>query len=162
MITAAKLGGFFAAHAIWSISEGERLIPMLGYTTESDERTLERFAGEDLAVAVQNAKARLAGNPMDANDAALLYDGRITIGEEKLDAILVELRAYFSPQSEAVLAVPYTPPSSGAFRVHRPKLLVWRACEDFDRGSALAAFFEGVDSHERGAQLWNACLDESK
>jgi hypothetical protein len=43
---------------------------------------------------------------MDANDAVLLYDDRNPIGTEKLDSIIIEMRAYFSPGSEAIIAVP--------------------------------------------------------
>lgn len=104
----------------------------------------------------------LAENGMDADDAALLYDGRIEAGGEKLDAILIEMRAYFSPWSEAIVAVPYTPASSGRFLVHRPKILVWEHCEDFPVEAALHCFFEGVREHEPGSNLWNERLDESK
>jgi hypothetical protein len=99
---------------------------------------------------------------MDADDAVLLYDGFIPIGKEKVDAIIIEMRAYFSPGSEAVLAVPYTPKSSGGFRVHKPKLLGWENCEDFDIDAVVESFFVGADSHEKGGQIWNDCLDESK
>jgi hypothetical protein len=99
---------------------------------------------------------------MDANDAVLLFDGRIPVGDEKLDAVIIELRAYFSPDSKAIIAVPYTPKSSGRFRVHKPKLLEWKDCEDFDTSAAFEAFFAGVARHEKGAQIWNDTLDESK
>ena len=45
MITASHLAGFFGAHAIWCISDGETLIPMLGYTDENDKRILNRPVG---------------------------------------------------------------------------------------------------------------------
>jgi hypothetical protein len=161
MITASHLAGFFGAHAIWSVSDGETLVPMLGYTEEDDRRVLNRLAGPDLGASVAHGKEQLAANPMDANDAVLLYDARITLGGANVDAIIIEIRAYFSPQSEAILAIPYTPKSSGAFRVHKPKLLAWENCEDFDMDHALRAFFEGVSSHEQGNQVWAAALDES-
>ena len=106
MITASELAGFFAAHAIWSVSDGATLIPMLAYT----------------------------------------------------------VRAYFAPTSTVILAVPYTPKGdeSPRFRVHKPKLLEWSHCEDFDQRRALDAFFRGVDAHEQGAAVWNAALDQSK
>jgi hypothetical protein len=163
MITASKLGGFFAAHAIWCVSDGETLIPMLAYTTADDERKMERLVvNDDLGASVEFGKEKLEANGMDANDAVLLYDGRIPVGREKLDAIIVEMRAYFSPGSEAIMAVPYTPKSSGRFRVHKPKLLGWKNCDDFDMNAALQAFFDGVSEHEKGAKVWNDCLDESK
>jgi hypothetical protein len=161
MITASELAGFLAAHAICSVSDGERLVPMLGYVDENDQRILNRLAGPDLGASVAHGKEQLASNPMDANDAALLYEGRIDLGGAKVDAIIVEIRAYFSPQSEAVLAVPYKPKSSGAFRVHKPKLLVWNKCEDFDMNVALEAFWQGVGSHEEGNKIWTEALDQS-
>src|SRR6476620_3695955 len=132
MITASRLAGFFAAHAIWSVSEGDTLIPMLAYTRERDDRTMERFVCEDLAQGVAEAKRKLKSNEMDADDAVLVYDGLITIRNENVDAVIIEMRAYFSPESEAIIAVPYTPGGPGGFRVHRPKLLAWKHCDDFD------------------------------
>ena len=162
MITASKLAGFFAAHAIWSVSEGDALIPMLAYTREIDDRTMERFVGEDLAQGVAEGKRKLQSNVMDADDAALVYDGLITIRREKVDAIIVEMRAYFSPESEAIIAVPYTPGSKEVFRVHRPKLLVWKYCDDFGTEDVIHSFFDGVAEHEAGSKVWSECLDESK
>jgi hypothetical protein len=162
MITASKLAGFFAAHAIWCVSDGETLIPMLAYTTEKGERNMERFAADDLGTSVAQGRQKLEANPMNATDAALLSDGRITLPDGKVDAIIVEIRAYFSPKSEAVIVVPYTPKSSGRFRVHKPKLAAWKNCDDFDRDAMFQNFFAGVDEHEKGARIWNASLDQSK
>jgi hypothetical protein len=103
----------------------------------------------------------LASNGLDANDAVLLFEGRISLDDRKIDAIIAEIRAYFSPGSEAVLAIPYTPKSAGGFRVHKPKLLGWTNCDGFDMNAAIEAFFSGVDSHSEGAKVWNAALDES-
>jgi hypothetical protein len=162
MITASELAGFFAAHAMWCVSDGGGpLIPMLAYTTANGERTLHRLAIDDLGAAVAYGKERLAANEVDADDAVLLYDARIPVGKKKLDAIIVEMRTYFSPDSEAVLALPYTPKASGRFRVHKPKLLAWDNCDDFDMSAAFEAFFRGVNGHEKGSRIWNDCLDES-
>jgi hypothetical protein len=163
MITAFKLAGLFAAHAVWCVSDGATLIPILAYTTATGERKMERLVlNDDLEASVAYGKERLEANDMDANDAVLLYGSRIPIGGEKVDAIIIEMRAYFSPGSEAILAVPYTPKASGKFRVHKPKLLAWENCDDFDMKAALQSFFEGVAEHEQGAKIWNDCLDKSR
>jgi hypothetical protein len=160
MITACELAGFFAAHAVWSVSDGETLVPMLAY---KGKRSMERLVGEELSAVVARAKERLANNPMDANDGVLLYDGLITLEGKKVDAIIIESRAYFSPQSTAGLAVPYTPKTAvGGFKVHRPKLLAWSHCEGFDQRAAPEAFFNGVDAHAQSAKVWNNALDQSK
>lgn len=160
MITAAELAGVFAAHAIWAVSDGHSFDPMLAHTTASGERTMTRLVFQPEAV--ERRRQMLATNPMDATNAVLVYDGRITLGNEKLDAVITEMRAYFSPQSRAVIGVPYTPPSAGRFLVHKPKVLVWKDCEDFDQSAAIDAFFTGVAGHQRGAKIWNDSLDESK
>jgi len=124
MITTSKLAGLFAARAIWCVSDGGTLIPILAYTTADGERRMDRLViNDDLEASVGHGKERLESNDMNANDAVLLYDGRITTGRGKMDAIIIEIRAYGSPGSEAKIAVPYTPKQSGKFRVHKPKLV---------------------------------------
>ena len=162
MITASELAGFIAAHAIWCVSDADGLVPMLAFTTQDGQRKLERLALGDAGAAVERGRTRLENDPFSANDGVLAYDGRITVEGEKLDAIILEMRSYGFPWAKAALAVPYTPASSGRFRVHKPKLVEWHECDDFDMGTAFEAFFRGVDSHEKGAAVWNAALDQSK
>jgi hypothetical protein len=162
MFTAAELAGFCAAHAIWSVSNGEILTPLLAYTTLSNERRMERIINSDPAQAIASGRQRLESNKMDAMDAVLLYDGRISFEQEKSDAIIIEIRAYVSPDSEAVIAIPYTPKQTGEFLVHKPKLLDWKNCEEFNLQTVLKIFFEGINDHKEGSAVWNAHLDESK
>jgi hypothetical protein len=162
MITASELAGFIAAHAIWCVSDTDSLIPMVAFTTEDGQRQLERLVCDDAAAAVELGQQRLEEDPRNANDGVLAYDGRITTEDGKLDAIILQLRSYAFPWARATLAVPYTPASSGRFRVHKPKLVKWEQCEDFDVDAAFEAFFEGVAAHEQGSRVWDAALDESK
>lgn len=135
---------------------------MFAYTDEHGGRKIDRLVVEnDLEKSVQLGKTRLESNELDATDAVLIYDGRIPIDGQKFDALLIEVRSYFSLASKAILAVPYRPSSSGAFRVFRPKFLQWEACEDFDINEVVNSFFAGVDSHEKGAEVWNGSLDQS-
>jgi hypothetical protein len=53
MNSASELAGFFAAHAVWCVSDGETLIPMLAYTNENNERQMERLVHDDFAAAVE-------------------------------------------------------------------------------------------------------------
>ena len=162
MITAFNLAGYLSAHAIWCVSDGETLIPIFGYTTDEGKKGMERLVSDDLESSVATGRTKLIANEHDANDAVLLYDGRIPLNGEKVDAIIVEIRSYFSPESEAVMAVPYRPKgASGPFRVYKPKLVQWMNCEDFDINTAVQSFFEGVDAHGAGAAVWNEALDQS-
>ena len=135
---------------------------MVAFTAEDGQRKLERLVFDDAGAAVERGRQRLKDDPFTANDGVLAYDGRITIEGGKLDAILLEMRSYAFPWAKATIAVPYTPASSGRFRVHKPKLVEWERCEDFDPGAAFEAFFQGVEAHGQGAKVWAAVLDESK
>lgn len=162
MILASRLGGFYAAHAMWTLSDGGVLYPILAYTDMDNQKKMMRIITDDVGSGVSAGEEKLASNEMDANDAVLLYDGRITISGEKMDALLVEMRCFAWPDSEALMAIPYTPFSTGTFRIHRPKLIKWQECEDFDLDAFLEAFWEGVDQHEQGPPLWEKYLDDSK
>jgi hypothetical protein len=162
MITASELAGFFAAHAIWTVSDAEILMPMLAYTTEDGQRRMERLVGSDVQSAVEYGRQKLKTDSMDANDGVLIFDGRITVETGKLDAIILEMRCYGFPDAEATIAVPYTPKTTGRFLVHKPKLLQWHECDDFDSDAVFESFFRGVAKHEEGSRIWNAYLDERK
>jgi hypothetical protein len=162
MITASELAGYFAAHAVWSLSESDTFTPMFVFTTEHGERRMERLIAPEAKGAVTAGREKLERNEVDANDGALLFDGRITTETGKLDAVIIEMRSYGFPWAKATIAVPYTPHTSDRFRVHRPKLLLWHDCGDFDLHAAFEAFFRGSQEHERGATIWNAHLDQSK
>jgi hypothetical protein len=162
MITASELAGFIAAHAIWCVSDADGLVPMVAFTTEDGQRKLERLVFDDAVAAVEHGRKRLEDDPFSANDGVLAYDGRIPVESGKLDAILLEMRSYAFPWAKAIIAVPYAPASSGRFRVHKPKLVQWERCEDFDMDAAFGAFFEGVAAHDQGSKVWDAALDESK
>jgi hypothetical protein len=69
-------------------SDGDTLIPMVAYTTSDGERKMERRAHDDLELAVAAGKARIASGDLNADDAALIYDGRISLETGKLDAII--------------------------------------------------------------------------
>jgi hypothetical protein len=42
----AELSGFFAAHAVWCVSDGEVLIPLVGYEMLEGKRVLKRMTAE--------------------------------------------------------------------------------------------------------------------
>ncbi|PQO30064.1 hypothetical protein [Blastopirellula marina] len=160
MIEAAELGGFFAAHAIWCVSDGDLLVPILAYATPDGERQMERLQHDDMEIAVEAGMKRLEANEMAADDGVLVFDGCVTLDEKSLDAIILEHRAFLWPDSKLVVAVPYVPLESGQFKVRRPILLAYENCDDCDPDLAMRSFFHGVSEHEKGAEVWNNCLDE--
>jgi len=76
--------------------------------------------------------------------------------------LIVKIRDYSAPDAKATMAIPYTPAQYGTpLKVHKPKFLLWDNCEQYDLNSYIDAFFEGVGSHEKGAEIWNQSFDQS-
>lgn len=155
MITASELAGYFAAHALWSLSDAETFHPILAYTTEDDAKHMERIITPTAEEAVEYGRKQLDHSDKDPTDIVLLYDGRVT-GDEPRDAVIIELRCYAFPWAKATYGVPYAPKASGRFAVFRPVVLRWEDCADFDLDRAFERFFAGADAHETGGALWRA------
>jgi hypothetical protein len=157
---ALELAGFYVAHAIWNVSEaeeGELLCPMLAFSDAETPRKMQRLVDESeggQCWAVGYGRESLTQNRMDAEVAALVFEGLVTTNAgAKSDAILAEVRSY-SPQSLSVdLVVPFTPASSGRFQVHRPQVIRSHG-STFNVEQTLSAFFRGVSEHPRGDDLW--------
>jgi hypothetical protein len=105
----------------------------------------------------------LSNRPPDTPYAVLLYDGYITLGDWRTDAIMVDTRCYKRSNLRVLMAVPYKPKRGwfSRFVVYKPKFV-----ESSDPAADFAAigeaFFAGVDSHEKGAAVWNTHLDQSR
>ena len=149
------MAGNLGAHAIWCLSDSEQLTPMLG-VVKNGETSMIRVVTDRLEESVQKGKQMLAGNSMDAEHAALIYDGRITLEDEKIDAVIVEIYVTPSSTPDVAVALPYTPRSSGQFRVFSPQPVDWNP--EFDVKEHMMAFFAGIDSHEQGAAIFHSDL----
>ena len=161
MNSAVKMAGFFAAHAIWSVCEGETLIPLLGMETPDGQRKMLRLANERIEDGVQQGQVWLKENPDRALRAVLVFDGFITLATGKIDALLVSIRDYSLQPRCLVMAVPYRSANiPGGFAVYRPKFLSFEGPEPNWQEIA-DSFFKGVDSHEKAAPIWNQYLDQS-
>lgn len=155
----AHLAGFIAAHAIWSVSDGAILVPMLGSVSATAEQMLDRLVLDDAQQAVDLGRKQLADNARKAVRAAFAFDGYITLADGKTDAIFVEARGYGRRDPiEFNIAIPYRNASAG-FAVYRPKVLT---VPRGDQKALLEAFWAGVDSHEEAAAVWSAHIDQSR
>ena len=169
MKDAADVAGFFAAHAVWSICEGETLIPIYAFVDADGQRRMERMAHQQLEHGVHAGKQRLEEPEEGVMVKVLIFDGRIPWEGGKLDALIVEWRDGSEPVGRAVVAIPYTPAAKkGFFRkavpfaVHKPKVIdISKHWQDSIQ-EIFKAFFAGVSKHEHGAKVWNDHLDESK
>lgn len=148
------------AHAVWSVSGGETLIPILAY--ERDGKRSFHHAPEDrIETGVAKGKEWLDENPEDASCAVLIFDSYFTFDWTRTDALVAQIVAY-EPGREALrIVVPYRHASlPEGFAVNRPKVIR----EDLDRESLKTigqAFFRGVEAHKQGSEIWSKHLDES-
>ena len=162
MNATGDLAGFFAAHAVWCVSDGETLVPILAYESSDGSRQMERLETEQLQDAVSYGKHLLETNPKSAARAVLVYDGFVTLSGAKTDALIIDALEYGSPNTGFTMAIPYRHANDAAgFAVFRPKFLGFEGVEP--SWDALGeAFFRGVDRHEKGAAVWNASLNQSR
>jgi hypothetical protein len=160
VLATAAIAGFFAAHAVWSVSDGETLVPIYAYEDSDGGRHMHRLVHERLEAAVETGRRRLESNPDRAQCAVFIYDGYIPINGTKTDALLIEIRDYAKGQ-HVTMAIPYLPGGQRSkFKVYRPKILSFP--ESADPQDFIERFWAGVDSHEQGSKVWNAHLDQSK
>ena len=123
--------------------------------------SLMLYSAPQLEQGVEAGRNNLARNPNGAARAVLVCDGFITLPAGKVDALLLDIRSYGPPCQSMTMAVPYRPAANGqTFVVFRPKFL---SCDlpAPDYQALGSAFFEGVDSHAKGAAVWSKHLDES-
>lgn len=158
---AAELAGFFAAHSVWCVSDGETLVPLFGDEGVNGERGLTRLAAEYLREGVELGKSMLEQNKARALRAVLVFDGYLTLNRARLDALLVTFVDYTGAAKIVVeMAVPYRAKKDTAgFAVHRPKLISFGGITDVQ--ALTEAFFKGVEEHEQGSRVWSEFLDES-
>ena len=162
MEATAELAGFFAAHAFWTLSEAPTFDPMLAFLKEDGARNMVRLVGYEAPQAVAFGRDWIAKNEESARCAVLVFDGRIRLGDDRTDAVIVEAHQLAPEERTFTLAVPYRQyDSSEGFAVYRPKFLS-EAPAGTSYDELAAAFFRGVDQHEDGSAVWNEHLDQSR
>ncbi|MET8428946.1 hypothetical protein [Nocardia sp. NPDC004860] len=159
----AETSGFFGAHAIWSGSDSERLIPLLGYVDADGTEGLERFAFDDVADAIRTGGEWLQAGRPGWLRAALVVDASLHLPRGRIDALIIDAVEYVPQRRSIQIAVPYRPHTTAhGFAVYRPKFVEASGFTEPDYDALRAAFYAGVDSHEQAAAVWNAhLLDES-
>ena len=158
LAAAEELAGFLMAHAVWCVSDGSTLAPLMGYV-KGGERIVARFGAAQVKDAVEQAQAWMERNPENAERAVFIHDAYVTLEGRRLDALVATIREYVLPPMGLQVVLPYRPAAAGGFAVYRPKFQAFAGIADL---AALGeAFFRGVNQHEQGARIWNESLDQS-
>jgi len=163
---AAELAGYFLAHTVCVIQQGETLVPLVGHervVTEEGERAfaLLRFEALEPRDALRNAEHWLETNPQGVARAVLIQDGFLTWLGVRRDAMFSKLVDFRRPRRSCEVVIPYRHPRDvGGFAIHRPKLLNPSGLPD-DLRSVTKALYRGVDAHVQGSKIWARYLDQS-
>ncbi len=151
----AMLAGYFAAHAVWSVSEGETMVPLLAFEKFIGMREMTRLENSDAGEAVKAGHEWLQRNPDATLRAVLIFDGYVTRESgERTDALIVEARLYGREPRSFTMAVPYrNAKHQKGFLVYRPSVE-----QQSDAQMSIAdlsrAFFRGVNQHRQAAPAW--------
>ncbi|MDN3355121.1 hypothetical protein [Actinomadura sp. DC4] len=163
MYEITRIAGFFAAHGIWSVADGETLIPLLGYERPDGSHGMDRLMYDDFAEAARAGREALETGWEDRVRAVLVADAYLQLESGRVDALVIDAAEYVPVRRSVKIAVPYRPGSSPqGFAVYRPKFIEETGIDEPDYPAMADSFFAGVDSHEQAAAVWNAhLLDES-
>jgi hypothetical protein len=157
----AELAGYFLAHAVWCVSDGETLVPLVGHEGPRG-RELVRFAHERLEDGARAARDWLTSNPKDALRAISVVDGFISPGGIRTDAFISTVVAYKPARGSLEIVVPYRAAAAPeGFAVFPPKFFAPVGLGD-DLTGLGEAFFRGVDAHDQGGKIWAKFLDEAR
>lgn len=157
VIETAALAGFYAAHGIWSISDGETLIPILGYEQPNGERGWDRYFFDDVADGVRAAQEALEVNENGAARAVLVADAYLHLDAGPTDGLIVHAVSYGLTPGSIELVVPYRPATDpSGFAVYRPMITEVSGFDQPDYDTVADAFFDGVESHDHAAPVWRA------
>jgi hypothetical protein len=153
----ARMAGFLAAHGVWSVSDGENLIPLFGYEDTQGDRVMDRLIFDDIADAAKAGREALETGQQDWARAVLVADGYLRSDARRIDALLIDAVEYGPTRQSLSMAIPYRSQPQG-FAVYRPKFLTVPRRYEADQSGLAEAFFTGVDSHEQAAAVWDAHL----
>lgn len=149
-----KMAGEFASHAIWSVSSGETLIPIVGYLKADGSHFMERLAmGSVQAVSLGEKKI----SELDAEmlGAAFIKDGLVTLETGKTDALIIDVRFSENNEKKVQFIIPYRNANHPeGFAVHRLKMTELEGISKDVVDSISNAFFDGLESHKEGGKIW--------
>lgn len=161
-IESAFMAGFISAHSIYSVVDGETLIPIFAFRGDDNKNNLVRLNHESLEDAVNVGRASLVENTEKSNIAVLSYDGYIPLDDGKYDAIFVEFLNYAN-LNKYIIAIPYQHASEkSSFTVFKPKLIDFPEKSDNSLELVMESFWAGVQGHPEGSKIWNDNIDQSK
>ena len=154
--------GMTAAHSIWSLSDNGSVSPIFQHDTNDGTIQLIRIICDNSDEGKKYIDEKIRSLHGIANNLAFAIDAYFRIDGLRFDALVVGAVSLDKPDSRFQMAIPYKWNSKNDFKIYKPKIVEWNNCESLDRNAAIQEFWNGVDSHKYGSNIWNNCLDQSK
>jgi len=150
-----KMAGEFASHAIWSVSSGETLIPIVGYLKSDGSHFMERLAMGSVQ-ALSLGEKKISDLDAETLGAAFIKDGFVTLETGKTDALIIDVRFSDNNEKKIQFIIPYRNANhSEGFAVHRLKITELEGISKDVVESISNAFFDGLESHKEGGRIWS-------
>lgn len=161
-LSTVEMVGYCAAHAVYSVCDGEVLIPIVGILRDDGQTQLTRLVGGSIETTAGGAR-KLSELGADMLGACFIRDAVMTSATGKTDCLLIDVRFSADREREMQFVLPYRNAGhADGFGVNRPELT--NGAEGLDTGTRQAigqAFFKGMRSHSEGFATWEAhYLDE--
>ena len=148
-----KLAGFALAHAAWSVSKGETLCTM-AFTENGSNRQLFRFEADTIPESVEIGRQHLNDLQAELERWILVFDGYVTLGDEKLDALVMQLWSH-RPETLARIVQPYRPRTRlRRFKVLGNPIFADSAGALREDANYQQWFLDGVHEHPKVSELW--------
>ncbi len=152
--TIMKMAGKYATHAMWSIADGEDLIPLLAYQDHGNQQRLERLV-MDVEMAWKHYEERLPQLASDGLGAVFIFNVIVTLEAGETEALSVTIRFPCEACQVIQLILPYRSAShKQGFRPEQLLVTGVQGCAREEMETLMDAFTEGMKSHSQGEAIW--------
>jgi hypothetical protein len=149
-----SMAGKYTSHAIWSVSSGETLIPIVGLLKADGEQSMQRLAMNSVE-AVSTGEGTINNLSSDHKGGAFIQDGLVTLDTGKTDALIIDVKFSDDASKKVKFLVPYRNANhEKGFAVHRLKITEIEGFSTDDYKWVSDAFFDGLQSHPEGGKIW--------
>ena len=149
------MAGNFAAHAIWSVSDGETLIPIVGLLDSEDKQSMKRMVMGS-AEALSAGEHQLNNLTSEYKGATFIKDGLVTLETGKTDSLIIDIKFSDDSSKKIQFLIPYRNANhEKGFAVHRLKLSEATGFSQDEYDLISDSFFDGLESHPEGGKIWN-------
>lgn len=148
-----SMAGNCASHAIWSVSSGETLIPIVGFLKSDGNQNMQRLAmGSAEALSVGEQKINRLTD--EHKGAAFIKDALVTLETGKTDCLVIDVKFTDDTSKSVQLLIPYRNANhEKGFVVHRIKITEAIGFNHEDFEWITNAFYDGLESHPEGGKI---------